>query len=286
MKRRVFLTSSLPLLACARVAEAAAPPAAPTAASEGPPLREREEPGGRELFAAAKVDGVFVLRALGSGEQIVTDAGLAGERELPASTFKIPCALIALDRKVAEGPDMRLPWDGEKRWIPTWNRDHTLATAIRDSAVWYFQELARRIGAEAFARALPALRYGSAAIGPTVDRFWLDGSLTISPREQVELMAGLRARSLPVSRQACAQVEHLITRAQQVGWSWRGKTGLGERAGRAVGWMVGLVERDANAWAYALMVRAPEADLERLIPLRPRLTRDLLVRAGALPAEA
>lgn len=281
MIRRSFLALSLSSVACARVAAAASP-----AAPAPPRIREREDVGGRELFAAAKLEGCFVLRALGTGEQVVTDATLAGERELPASTFKIPCALIALSRGVVDGPDALLKWDGVKREIAHWNRDHTLATALRDSAVWYFQELARRIGREAMATALRELSYGTATIGLQVDAFWLNGQLTISPREQVELMARLRARTLPVPARAMEQVEHMITRAQQPGWSWRGKTGLGERGGRAVGWLVGLTEHEGARWAYTLMVRAPQAEMERLIPLRPALARDLLIRYGALPAGA
>ena len=31
---------------------------------------------------------------------------------------------------------------------PLWRQDHTLATAMRDSVVWYFQEIAKRLGPE------------------------------------------------------------------------------------------------------------------------------------------
>lgn len=280
----------LSLGACLKPAGAAAGPstAPPTtaAATASGAVSEREVAAGRELFAAARVEGVFVLRELGTGAQIVTDAALAGERELPASTFKIPNALIALERGVIAGADTMLKWDGEKRWSDAWNRDHTLASSLRDSVVWYFQELARRIGPAAMTASLRAFDYGNADIGGGIDRFWLDGALRISPREQVEFMARLHARALPVAPQHMALVELMITREQAPGWSWRGKTGLGDHDGRAVGWLVGTVERDGMAWAYALMVRAPEADMERIIPLRPRLARELLTLHGALPPPA
>lgn len=237
------------------------------------------------MFAAAKVEGVFVLRSLESGEQIVTDARLAGDGDLPASTFKIPSALIGLERGVLSGADAMFKWDGVERDIAAWNRDATLASALRDSTVWFFQEVARRVGAEAMKTSLVAFGYGNADIGGKLDKFWLDGQLRISPREQVEFMTKLHRRALPVARRHMELVEHLMTRAQAPGWSWRGKTGSTERDGRAVGWLVGLAERDGKTWTYALMIRAPEAEFQRMLPLRVQLTRELLIRYGALPAD-
>ena len=52
-------------------------------------------------------------------------------RVTPASTFKIPHALAALDAGVVAGPEDPRPWDGVERGPAVWNRDHTLATAIR-----------------------------------------------------------------------------------------------------------------------------------------------------------
>src|SRR5689334_7618984 len=103
-----LLFAPLLLSACARPIPAAAPPGEAAASSLAPPVVERVDGSGQELFAAARVEGVFVLRSLATGEQIVTDAALAGIGELPASTFKIPNSLIALDRGVLAGADATL----------------------------------------------------------------------------------------------------------------------------------------------------------------------------------
>jgi beta-lactamase class D len=182
-----------PLLfsACARPTPTAAPPSeaaasspAPpgevAASSPAPPVVERVDGSGQELFAAARVEGVFVLRSLATGEQVVTDAALAGTGELPASTFKIPNALIGLERGVLAGADATLKWDGvERGGSPEWNRDHSLASALRDSTVWFFQEVARRIGPEAMQASLRAFAYGNADIGGGLDSFWLKGQMRI-----------------------------------------------------------------------------------------------------------
>ncbi|WP_170136599.1 penicillin-binding transpeptidase domain-containing protein [Nannocystis exedens] len=285
--RAWLLIVSLLLSACARPTPAVAPPIAAGTSSPAPQVVERVDGSAQPLFAAAQVEGVFVLRSLTTGEQIVTDAALAGTGELPASTFKIPNALIGLERGVLAGADATLKWDGvERAGPPAWNRDHSLASALRDSTVWFFQEVARRVGPAAMHASLRAFAYGNADIGGGIDRFWLQGALRISPREQVEFISRLHRRELPVAREHMALVEHMLTRAQAPGWSWRGKTGLTAHEGRAVGWLVGLAERDGTTWAYALLLRAPEAEEERLVPVRAELTRALLIHYGALPAEA
>ena len=67
---------------------------------------------------------------------------------LPASTFKIINTLIGLETGVISDSTYELKWDGKKRFVPAWNYDHTLVSAFRVSAVWYYQELARRVGLE------------------------------------------------------------------------------------------------------------------------------------------
>lgn len=283
MRRLVMIAPLLlSMVGCVRAGPVRAPTVAKAEMRAEP--RERVDRATQGLFAAEEVEGVFVLRSLDTEEQIVTDAVMAGTGELPASTFKIPNALLALEYEVLTGADSELKWDGVKRWAKEWDRDHSLASALRDSTVWFFQEVARRIGAEAMQAGLSALEYGNADIGGGIDEFWLSGQLRITPREQVGFMARLHRRELPVATEHMALVEHLLTREQGMGWSWRGKTGLTAGQGRAVGWLVGLSEWGEKRWAYALLVRAPEAELERLIALRPRLARALLVHYGALPA--
>jgi len=67
---------------------------------------------------------------------------------LPASTFKIPNSLIALETGVIPHELSVLTWDGIERAVPSWNRDLNMKEAIQASAVWFYQVLARRIGHE------------------------------------------------------------------------------------------------------------------------------------------
>ena len=66
---------------------------------------------------------------------IASDKDRSGEPQLPASTFKIPNSVIALETGVVGDPDKDVfQWDGVTRSIEAWNRDHTLRSAIAASA--------------------------------------------------------------------------------------------------------------------------------------------------------
>ena len=120
-------------------------------------------------FVGYKVDDYLV---------IASDRNRSGEPRLPASTFKIPNSLIALETGVVGDPDQDVfKWDGVVRAIEAWNRDHTLRSAIGASAVPVYQEIARRIGAERMQKYLDLFEYGNRDIGGGIDQFWLTGDL-------------------------------------------------------------------------------------------------------------
>jgi len=91
-------------------------------------------------FVGYKVDDYLI---------IASDKDRSGEAKLPASTFKIPSSLIALETGVVQDLDKDVfKWDGVTRSIEAWNRDHTMRTAIAASAVPVYQEIARSDGGD------------------------------------------------------------------------------------------------------------------------------------------
>ena len=192
-------------------------------------------------------DGVFFARELGPETGVYTDVCIGGDlceqRFGPASTFKVPNALLALDYGVLDGPDHELTWDGQERWLDEWNHDHTLASAIRYSVVWYFQAVAREVGRDRMQAALDRFDYGNRRIGDAVDEFWLDGSLQISPVEQVVFWHRLHAGDLGVDPAATAQVLAMTEQARDGDVVLRGKTGWFRRPSETNrGWFAGCLD--------------------------------------------
>ena len=197
--------------------------------------------------------------------------GAVDVRQPPHSTFKIWNTLIALETGAAPDAGFQQRYDPVKYphedwWPETWLQDQTLESAFRRSAVWYYRELALRVGAEAMQTRLSRLGYGNADISSGLDSFWLGGSLRISPREQVALLARLARGEVPFSPEHVATLRRIMVLDQGEGWTLSGKTGLGELGLGRFGGRFGAGSR-AGSWGW----RSGRTDLRlRHLPARPR----------------
>jgi beta-lactamase class D len=266
---------------------AAAPGAGAPAAAPGAPAAGRTEidEGGAALLRAEGLDGAFVLFDAARGVTHVVNPDRAAARYVPASTFKIPNTIIGLETGVIPDERFTLRWDGVQRSVPDWNRDHDLASAMKHSVVWFYQEVARRIGPERMQAHLDALGYGNRDISGGIDRFWLTGGLRISPHEQIDFLRRLHAGALPCSARSLDIVKRILVLEQTPAYTLRGKTGLEIDERSTTGWLVGYVERGADTYFFATVLLGNGSDGERIMPLRKSLTRALLKRHGALPED-
>ena len=201
---------------------------------------------------------------------------------LPALTFKIPNSLIALEAGVVADQHEVLEWDGVDRGRSAWNQDLDLRRAFEVSGVWFYQELARRVGAEAMRAWLERIGYGNHRTGPEVDMFWLNGDLRISPREQVAFLKRLRDGDLPFSSRTLAIVKDVMIRDRGDAWVLRGKTGWTTAPDPDIGWFVGYVEQRGRVYYFATnidVVADRDQDARVEISLRSLRSLGLLRRA-------
>lgn len=229
------------------------------------------------VFAEHGVTGCFVVRDAATGALTTVNAARCAKRFSPASTFKIPNALIALDLGTVKDEHEVFAWDGKPYWLKTWERDMDLAEAMRVSNLPVFQQIARRAGPERMQAALTRLAYGSMKIGPKVDDFWVTGALTISAIEQVEFLSRLARKELPVSVRAQEIVARITRLEESGGRVLHGKTGWFARSKPGIGWLVGWVEGPDGAKAFALNVDMPGIETA---PKRLVVAKALLARLG------
>ena len=229
-------------------------------------------------------DGCFVMLSVDTGAvtRVWTpdDPGRCDRRLPPCSTFKIPHALFALECGVT-AMDEVFAWDGVMRERWQVNRDQTLCSAISDSVVWVFQELAERLGAERERAWLARCEYGNQDISAGLTTFWLGTSLEISAAEQVRFLNRLRAGRLPIASANVNAVKRCL--AQGTGglpMEYFGKTGS-DRAradtGRPdLGWWVGWVAReDGREYVFACNALGDGMFGTRVRPIAERILREL-----------
>jgi beta-lactamase class D len=235
-----------------------------------------------KLFSDAGTDGTFVGYKVDDYLLVSSDTVRSGEARLPASTFKIPNSVIALETRVVGDPDKDIfKWDGVVRSIEAWNKDHTLRSAIAASAVPVYQEIARRIGLERMARYVDLLEYGNRNIGGGIDQFWLTGDLRIDPVQQVDFVDRLRRGALLVSKRSQDLVRDILP-VTKVGDSIiRAKSGLlGAEIGKpSLGWLVGWAEKGEASTVFALNLDVREP---RHIADRMTISQACLAAIGAI----
>ena len=83
-----------------------------------------------------------MLQALDGSAPFVSDPAECGLKTAPASTFKVPHALIALETGVVTDANTLVPWDGTRQPFPLWERAHSLDSAMKASVLWFYQRTA------------------------------------------------------------------------------------------------------------------------------------------------
>lgn len=231
----------------------------------------------------AGIEGTFVLLDGTTGAYTRHNPPRAARRFAPCSTFKIPNAAIAIETGVADSPAFTLRYDPAlKIENPVWAQDHTLQSAFKVSTVWYYREIARRVGAERMARFLKQFGYGNQDISGGIDQFWLGSSLRISPDEQVQFLQRLRDDRLGLSKRTSRLMRDVMLADEGPGWTLRAKTGACDSdPGSVALWYVGYVERGTRVWYFALELGAPE--FEPLLSQRVTKARAILTDLGVLP---
>ncbi len=224
---------------------------------------------GTIVVADERIDGIGVM---------VFNESRAIKRFSPASTFKIPHALFALDAGLVKDEFQTFLWDGKKRWIETWNHDQDLRSSMRNSVVWVYERFASKIGEEGERTYLKKLNYGNC--DPTGNSpFWVEGNLGVSAHEQIEFLRGLYRNDLPFQVDHQRLVKDIMIVEAGRDWILRAKTGWSG----TVGWWVGWVEWPTGPVFFALNIDTPNRLND--LPKREAVSRAILQSIKALPTK-
>ncbi len=216
---------------------------------------------GTHLFSAppnfGAFDGTAVMLDLNSSKRVIYNDARADERLAPCSTFKILNSIISLDTEAVKDENETVKWDGVVREYPSWNRDHTMRSAFPISAVWFYQEMAKRVGSGMMQVGVTAAQYGNMNTTHTLTDFWLaGGSLKISANEEVDFLAKMLKGELPFLPRSVAITKDIMTIERKGDYTFGGKTGSCD----GIGWFVGFVEKGGNTKVFAVNIKGDGAN--------------------------
>lgn len=235
-----------------------------------------ERPDLKKFFDSYDVKGSFIMYDLNKNSTIVYNPERCKKQLTPASTFKIFNSLVALETGAVKSEHDTLRWDGVKRPMPEWNRDHDMRSAFKYSVVWFYQEIARRIGEQKMQHFIDTIKYGNRNISGGIDKFWLTGGLRISQQDQIDLLLKLYRNQLPFSVHTMETVKNIMIMEDTPGYTLRAKTGWGEQDGKSIAWYVGYVERGKEVYFFATNFETKKEMTDKLKRARIDITKKIL----------
>jgi beta-lactamase class D len=192
--------------------------------------------------------------------------GVCDRRFSPASTFKVPLAVMGYDAGILTAKDQPA-WDYKPEFNAVERDRKTVDPTIweRDSVIWYSREITRRLGAGTFADYVSAFDYGNADVASTAGKndgltgSWVDSSLEIAPTEQVAFLRKMLQSKLPASEEAQAMTVAILPAFEAGGWVVQGKTGSTRyrkassdaKGKQAIGWFVGWAQKGERRIVFA-----------------------------------
>jgi len=214
------------------------------------------------------IEGCAVIYDEIKNEYLIHNPKLSEKRVSPCSTFKIVSTLIGLKSKTLEDENTILEWNGMHYPTEEWNQNLTLKQAFQVSCIWYFREVIDKSGEEFIQQTLSALSYGncdtSQWAGNNVNTgynelngFWLESSLLISPREQVDTMLSLFNHNAKMYKDFTPTIKKIMEIDNSLSnTKIYGKTGTGtEKA-----WFVGFFEKESQPYYYAILLYDSNSD--------------------------
>ena len=232
-------------------------------------------------FEAERVTGTIALFDTKDGVLGCSDLKKCQEAVTPASTFKIPHSMIALETGVIDSPDTVLPWDHQSYSNDDWNQDLKFRDAFRVSCVPCYRAIARKVGAASEQEWVNKLAYGNRDISGGVDKFWLWGGLRISAVEQIDFLRRFDGNKLPISERTADWVRDIMTLDVTETYVLRGKTGSTSLPDepRDLGWFVGWLELGERRVFFATLLDGHAQGVD-FRPLRRKVTERVLHARG------
>lgn len=236
----------------------------------------------------------------GSTNEIIFEMGPNIHKQMsPCSTFKIPLSLMGYDAEILKN-DLNPKWDyqeGYDNWLELWTTPQTPLSWIKFSCVWYSKVLSFKLGMNKIQCYLSSFKYGNHNIsaglvdpGPLTP-FWINSSLVISTKEQVDFITKMILYQLPVSVFAVQSTKALLfTEELPDGYKLFGKTGWSgsnsENHDKTFEhcWFIGWIENEYNFYPFAYLELKEKVNLGQRIPrVKQLLEESILINLASYP---
>ena len=205
----------------------------------------------KKHFDEYHTEGSFALYDNSLGRHTVYNEQRDTTRFSPAGTFNNVLSLLALQTGRLNSDSSMIKWDGVVRSENAWNKDLNLYNAFRVSSIPHFEQLAQIIGKDTIQSWMDTLSYGN-KITRNSTTFWEDGSLKISPDEQIWLVKLLYFKQLPFRKSVQDQLKRMMVQENNMQYQLAYTLGGGKTVkGNEMGWAIGWIEENRHVYFFA-----------------------------------
>jgi beta-lactamase class D len=189
-----------------------------------------------QLMDSAGMQGNFAL--LENGTEQFTIHNLSNYKDsaaAPLNTFFIIPVLIGLDKGIVNYHDTLLN--------------------LNDSAQLY-KAIIAKIGRQQILKVLDSLHYGKGIASADSTHFWEDGSLVITPDEQLGLIKRIYFKELFFQKKSQEKIKKMILMEDNSNYRLSYITGIDTTAGKNTAWVLGYVEENQHPYFFVLNTKA------------------------------
>ena len=213
-----------------------------------------------QLMDSAGMQGNFAL--LENGTEQFTIHNLSNYKDsaaAPLNTFFIIPVLIGLDKGIINHHDTTLN--------------------LNDSAELY-KAIIAKIGRQQILKVLDSLHYGKGIASADSTHFWEDGSLVITPDEQLGLIKRIYFKELFFQKKSQEKIKKMILMEDNSNYRLSYITGIDTTSGKNTAWVLGYVEENQHPYFFVLNTKAKKST--NLTDNNINLLKKILLQQGFL----
>ena len=186
-----------------------------------------------KIMDSAQVKGCFALMENGSGQFTITHLAYYKDSSFaPLQTFFAIPTLIALDRGIIS---------------------HDAKTWAAMDSVNYYEGLIAQIGRPTMLSTRDSLHYGKGIASADSTHYWNNGSLTITPDEQLGFIKKLYFNELPFQKRSQEMYKKMILKEDNANYKLSYMNGVDTIKGNA--WSLGFVEENKHPYFFVLYTK-------------------------------
>lgn len=229
----------------------------------------------QRFFDSAGVRGTFSMMDNQKGDVTVYNIEMDTARLSPEMIFKVMATLTGVQAGVIFNQNFKLAVDSAAS-----SDSLSLKEAFKSNNAAYFSKLSQIIGKDTLELWIDSIKYGNMNVAGAAGEFWRNGSLQISPDEQLGLMFKIYFDKLPFPKYAQEMVRNLMQQEDNTMYRLHYAAAAGvDQAGASLAWVTGWVEENRHVYFFVTFIKGNQekGDLKETAEA---ITRNILRSKG------